>query len=59
MKEKLKSKVVWLTAVPVIAGIIAMWTISGADTFTQVAMSIISLLSIFGILNNPDSKEKF
>lgn len=63
MKEKLKrrctSKVVWLTAIALVANLIAMYVPDVADGFTQISTTIVSLLALFGILNNPDDKEEF
>ena len=63
MKEKLKrrctSKVVWITAISLVANLIAMYVPDVADGFTQISTTIVSLLALFGILNNPDDKEEF
>lgn len=60
MKEKLKSKVVWITVIPLIAQIIAMFTLPEyAERFSQLGMTIVSVLAVFGILNNPNDKENF
>jgi uncharacterized membrane protein len=59
MRDKLKSKVVWLTAIPLIANLIAMFIPGVAEEFTQIATTIVSLLALFGILNNPNDSEKF
>ena len=58
--EKLSSKVVWVTAIPLIANLVAMFVSkSYADKFSVVATTIVSLLALFGILNNPNDKESF
>lgn len=59
MKEKFKSKIVWLTAIPLIANLIAMFAPGVGEGFTQVATTIVTLLALFGILNNPNDSEKF
>lgn len=59
MKEKLKSKVVWLTAIPLIANLIVLFAPGVAEEFTQLATTIVSLLALFGILNNPNDSENF
>lgn len=59
MKEKLTSKVVWLTAIPLIAGIISLYLPGVGEQFTNIAMPIVTLLALFGILNNPNDKENF
>ena len=60
IKNKLSSKVVWVTALPLIANVIATLTSQAyADNFSSVATAIVSLLAIFGILNNPNDKDTF
>lgn len=59
IKEKLRSKVVWLTAIPVIINLIAIFCPNVADTAQQVLTSIVTLLALFGILNNPDVHDEF
>lgn len=58
--EKLSSKVVWVTAIPLIANLVAMFASkSYADQFSVVATTVVSLLALFGILNNPNDKGAF
>lgn len=59
IKEKLRSKVVWLTAIPLIANLIIMFIPDMGETFTEVATTIVSLLALFGILNNPNERDSF
>lgn len=59
MKEKLKSSVVWLTAIPMIANLIAMYIPDISDKFKTTATIIVSLLALFGILNNPNDRKNF
>ena len=63
MKETLKrrctSQVVWLTAIGLVANLIAVYVPDVADGFTQISTTIVSLLALFGVLNNPDNKEEF
>lgn len=59
MREKLRSKVVWLTALPLIAELIAVYSVGVSEQFLQVATPIVTLLALFGILNNPDTRDKF
>lgn len=59
MKERLKSKVVWLTAIPLIANLIAMYSMGASEQFTTIATTLVSLLAVFGILNNPTDKDNF
>lgn len=58
--DKLKSKVVWVTAIPLIANLVAMFASQQyADQFSTAATTVVTLLAVFGILNNPDDKESF
>lgn len=59
MKDKLRSKVVWITAIPLIASMIAMYLPQTGEKFTTIATTIVSLLALFGILNNPNDSENF
>lgn len=59
MREKLKSKVVWVTAIPLIATLIALYSNSVSEEFSRVAITVVDLLAVFGILNNPDIRDKF
>lgn len=63
MKERIKSKlsspVVWLAVVAQVAGIIAMFNPELSDTLKAIAVSLVSICTLFGILNNPDNKEGF
>ena len=58
--DKLSSKVVWVTAIPLLANLVAMFASqSYADQFSTVATTVVSLLALFGILNNPNDKGSF
>ena len=59
MREKLRSKVVWVTALPLIAQLIAVYSVSVSEQFLSISTPIVTLLALFGILNNPDSTDKF
>lgn len=60
IKNKLTSKVVWITAIPLIANLIATLVSQAyADNFSSIATTIVSLLALFGILNNPNDKQSF
>ena len=56
---KLQSKVVWVAAIPLIANLIAMYSGTVSDQFTTIATTVVSLLALFGILNNPNDKKNF
>lgn len=59
IKEKLKSKVVWLTAIPLMANLVGMFCPDYVDNFARVGTTLVSLLALFGILNNPNDKGGF
>lgn len=59
MREKLKSKVVWLTAIPLIANLVGMFLPEYQEQFATVGTTVVTLLALFGILNNPNDKEGF
>ena len=60
IKNRLTSKVVWITAIPLIANLIATLVSQAyADNFSSIATTIVSLLALFGILNNPNDKQSF
>lgn len=59
IKEKLTSPVVWVTALGVILPLIALYNVEMSETVEKFAMAIITLASLFGILNNPNDKEGF
>lgn len=58
-KTKLKSKVVWVTIIPLVASLIAMWNPATSEQFANVAMTVVSILAVVGILNNPNDRENF
>lgn len=58
IKEKLKSKVVWVTAVPLICYLIYSIK-SGVVDLEQFMLTLVSLLALFGILNDPNDRERF
>ena len=59
LKCKLQSKVVWVAAIPLIANLIGLYSGVLREQFSQIATTVVSLLALFGILNNPDDKEHF
>ena len=62
MKDRLKSKVVWMS---VLAQVVIILQLTGALSITQieivngVAAAILQILVLFGILNNPSDKKHF
>lgn len=59
MKSRLKSKVVWLAVLAQLVLIITNFSPDVANEIKIVATSVIEILTLFGILNNPTDKERF
>lgn len=59
IKERLKSTVVWLAVISQIVGIIVLFKPEIADTFKVISISVVEILTLFGILNNPTSRNEF
>lgn len=63
-QNRLKSKVAWLTLLPVlilIGDAYGLWDIIGmdSDAFTKIYSGILAALVAFGIFNDPTSADKF
>ena len=58
-KEKLKSPVVWTVIIVQICGIIALFNQEISEQFKVITMAIVEMLTIFGVLNNPNSRGDF
>jgi len=59
VKERLTSKVVWLAVLSQILLIVVLFKPEIADYIKIIATSIIEILTLFGVLNNPSDKENF
>lgn len=59
MKERLKSKVVWLSVLAQILLIVVLIKPEIADNLKVVATAIIEILTLFGVLNNPNDRDNF
>lgn len=59
MKEKLKSPVTWVSALGVVVPLVAMYSQTLSEHMNQICMAVITILGIFGILNNPNDREGF
>lgn len=59
MKERLKSKVVWIAVLSQICIIVALFIPEISDTVKIIGSAIIEILTLIGILNNPTTREKF
>lgn len=59
MKERLKSKVVWLAVSAQVLLIITVFAPEVTNEIKIVATSIIEIATLFGVLNNPTDKDNF
>lgn len=59
IKERCKSKVVWVAVIAQIALIITCFNPDLATEVKAVAIPAIEILSLFGFLNNPADKDNF
>lgn len=57
--ERLQSKVVVITTVAIIGGIIKHYIPGISDDFQIVTDAMIAILSIYGVFNDPTNKEGF
>ena len=57
--KRLKSPVVWISVISQIALIAAIFNPDISDTVKIVGGAVVEMLTLFGILNNPDNKEGF
>lgn len=63
-QNRFKSKVVWTTVISLfllVIGELGLWKVIGIDesSVKLIFDSILSILVLFGILNNPTSEDKF
>lgn len=59
VKERLKSKVVWLAVIAQVVLIITLFAPELSDTVKIVATSLIEIATLFGVLNNPSDSDNF
>lgn len=59
MRERLKSPVVWLAVIAQVALVIAMYNPEVADNLKIVATAIVEIMTLFGVLNDPTTRERF
>ena len=57
--KRLRSKVVWLGIIAQILNIVVLLRPDVADTVKIVLMSVVEILTLFGLLNNPSDRENF
>ena len=59
IKERLKSPVVWTAVLMQVVLIIALFNKELSETVKIIGTSIIEILTLFAILNNPSDKKNF
>ena len=57
--ERLKSPVVWVSVISQIALIVALYNPEISDSVKMVGGAIVEVLTLFGILNNPENRGGF
>ena len=59
MLERLKSPIVWVQALSIIAGAIIFFVPGYEETIKIVVGTLIALINVFAGLNNPTNRENF
>lgn len=59
MIERLKSPVVWVQALSIIAGAIIFFVPGYEETIKIIVGTLIALINVFAGLNNPTDRENF
>lgn len=59
MKERLRSKVVWLSVLAQVLLIVTLFHPEVAEPMKIVATAIIEIFTLFGVLNNPVDRDNF
>lgn len=59
MKERLKSKVVWMAILAQVLIIINVFVPDISDTVKALATAVIEICTLIGILNNPTDRNNF
>lgn len=59
IKERLKSKVVWLAILAQVVVVVAVFSPQIAEELKTISIPIIEIVTLIGILNNPTDKEGF
>lgn len=58
-QNRLKSKVVWLAVLSQLLLVVILYKPEIAEPLKITATSIIEILTLFGVLNDPSSKDNF
>ena len=59
MKERLKSKVVWLSVLAQVIIIIGVFCPDITDEVKIIGTALLEIATLFGILNNPTDRDNF
>lgn len=59
MIERLKSPIVWVQAISIIAGAFIFFAPGYEETIKIVVGAVIALINVFAGLNNPTDRESF
>ena len=59
MKERLKSKVVWLSVLAQVIIIVGVFCPDITDEVKIIGTALLEIATLFGILNNPTDRDKF
>lgn len=59
VQNRFRSKVLWLAVVAVVVGVVARYIPDVSTEVKFIADAVITLLTLFGVLNDPTSKDKF
>lgn len=59
VQNRFRSKVLWLAVVAVVVGVVTRYIPDVSTDVKFIADAVITLLTLFGVLNDPTSKDKF
>ena len=61
IQNRLRSKVVWVSVIGLVATILISLGVGGEtiSQFKEISLAICSILTLFGILNDPTSSDTF
>lgn len=59
IKDRLKSKIVWVGIAAQVVLLVALFNPDLADTIKVAAASAVEIATMVGLLNNPSDKENF
>lgn len=59
LQNRLKSKAVWVAVIAVISGLVTHYIPNFSTDYQLLTDSIVTLLVLFGILNNPTDHTQF